>query len=68
MSDIKKEFTKVKCMEHFDQKESNGNAATRYIIEFTDKVNCKILWKILDEALIKYQKENKNAGKKFSKN
>ena len=42
---------KVKSMEHFDQNESNGNAATKYIIEFTDKVNCEWLWDVLNNAL-----------------
>jgi hypothetical protein len=45
------EFIKVAWMEHFDQNESNGNAAKKYIIEFTDKINCDWLWRTLDKAL-----------------
>jgi hypothetical protein len=43
--------TKVAYIEHFDQNESNGNAATKYIVEFTGKVNCEWLWETLDKAL-----------------
>jgi len=52
MSQVK---TIVKSMEHFDQNESNGNAATKYIIEFTGKVNCDWLWLTLDRVLIEQQ-------------
>lgn len=41
----------VKSMEHFDQNESDGNAATKYIVEFTDKVNCEWLWEALNHEL-----------------
>lgn len=47
----------IKSMEHFDQSESNGNAASKYIIEFTDKINCEWLWKTLKEALEESQRK-----------
>jgi len=50
-----KPITQVKWMEHFDQNESTGNAATKYIIEFTDKVNCEWLWNTLNKELTKAQ-------------
>lgn len=51
-------LTIVKSMEHFDPNESNGNAATKYIVEFSGRVNCEWLWKTLDEALLlKQQKQ-----------
>lgn len=49
------QYTKIASMEHFDQNESNGCAAKKYIIEFTAKVNSDVLWKILDKALFDYQ-------------
>jgi hypothetical protein len=52
--------TKVASMEHYDQNESNGNAATKYIVKFTGKVNCEWLWKVLDEALEKSQNDEKH--------
>ena len=54
---MNKEFTKVKWMEHTDQNESDGNAATKYTIEFTGKVNCEWLWETLDEALHQKQQQ-----------
>ena len=54
-----KEMTRVKWMEHFDQNESNGNAATKYIVEFTGKINCEWLWETLDRELkLKQQQEH----------
>jgi len=51
-NDVKKvDKTKVASIEHFDQNESNGNAATKYIIEFTGKVSCDWLWATLDKDL-----------------
>ena len=47
---------KVSSMEHLDQNESDGNAATKYIVRFTGKVNCDWLWRVLDEALREAQK------------
>lgn len=49
--------TKVVCMEHFDQNESKGNAATKYIVEFAGKVNSEWLWSALDKALEEAQRE-----------
>ena len=49
--------TRVASMEHFDQNESNGNAATKYIVEFTGKINCEWLWATLDKALKEAQRE-----------
>jgi uncharacterized FAD-dependent dehydrogenase len=57
MVEDKKEPTKVSSMEHYDQHESDGNAATKYIIEFTGKVNCDWLRKVLDKALLKAQQK-----------
>jgi hypothetical protein len=54
---MEKEKTQVLSMEHFDQNESNGNAATKYIIEFTGKVNCDWLWGTLNKALNQAQTE-----------
>jgi hypothetical protein len=41
----------VVAMEHFDENESTGNAATKYIVTFSNPVNCDWLWANLDEAL-----------------
>ena len=49
--------TRVASMEHFDQNESNGNAATKYVVEFTGNVNCEWLWATLDKALKEAQRE-----------
>jgi len=51
--------TKVWSMEHFDQNESHGNAATKYIIEFTGRVNCDWLWSNLDKSLEEAQQNIK---------
>lgn len=52
----RKDVTRVSSMEHLDPNESNGNAATKYIVRFTGKVNCDWLWAILDKALTENQK------------
>lgn len=54
--EIEKNITLVRSMEHYDQNESNGNAATKYIIEFTGKVNCEWLWSALNKALVSEEK------------
>ena len=51
------EKTKVVHMEHFDQNESNGNAATKYIVEFSGRVNCDWLWLVLEKALVLAQQD-----------
>ena len=45
------EKTRVISTEHFDQNESSGNAATKYIVTFSSPVNCNWLRKALDKAL-----------------
>lgn len=54
----KTDKTKVVSIKHYDQNESNGNAAKKYIIEFTSKVNCDWLWRVLDNALRSGAKEH----------
>lgn len=51
----KRKKIRIFSMEHYDQKESNGNAAKKYILEFTGKVNSEWLWEIISEALLKKQ-------------
>jgi hypothetical protein len=53
------EQTVLKWLEHFDQNESNGNAATKYIVEFSGRINCDWLRSVLDTALVKAQQEIK---------
>ena len=53
------DITLVKWLEHYDQNESNGNAATKYIIEFTGKVNCDWLRRTLNNELEKAQTKQK---------
>lgn len=53
------EKTKVVHMEHFDQNESNGNAATKYIVEFSGRVNCDWLWLVLEKALVLAQQDKR---------
>ncbi len=48
--------TKIKWIEHFDANESDGSAATKYIVEFTGKVNCDWLRKVLEKVLEEKQK------------
>ena len=45
------EKTIVEYTEHYDELESNGNAATKYIIKFNKPVNCDWLRQTLDNAL-----------------
>lgn len=50
--DAIKNTPRVIWLEHTDQKESNGCAATKYTIEFSHKINCDWLWKTLDKELL----------------
>lgn len=54
---MNKEKTVVVHTEHFDQNESNGNAATKYIVKFNNPVNCDWLRKVLDDALEAAQRD-----------
>ena len=45
------EKTAVEYTEHFDSLESDGNAATKYIVKFNNRVNCDWLRRILDDGL-----------------
>ena len=41
-------------MEHTNQKESTGNAATEYTIKFSEKVNCEWLWEHIDAMFFEH--------------
>jgi hypothetical protein len=59
MSEVKYEKPfRVVAMEHTDQNESTGNAATRYTITFSDKVNCDWLWEHLDNMFLEHFMEH----------